>query len=82
MESEGEIPVSSPSHLEVSTPCTVKEQEYHFPLEGVPYMGSIPTSVHLELPRNYMTLAQLVSGMPTTSSLYHNPIWASDVMPT
>ena len=82
MESEGEIPISSLGHLEVSTPCTIKKQEYPFPPKGSPYMGSIPTSVHPELPCNYVTLAQLVLGMPTASSLYHNPIWAFGAMPT
>lgn len=34
------------------------------------------------LPHSYTTLAQLVSGTPSASSLYENPIWSSNSMPT
>lgn len=41
MESEGEIPISSPSQSEVSathTPQVGDEQAYEFPPKGFPYM--------------------------------------------
>lgn len=82
MELEGEFPVSSLGHSEVSTPHIVEEEEYQFPPEGFPYTGSIPISVYQKLPPNYVTLAQLVSGTLSASSLYHNSFWASGAMPT
>lgn len=82
METEGEFLVSSPGHSEVSTPHIVKEEEDQFPLKGFPYMGSIPISVYWNLPLNYVTLAQLVLGTSSASSLYHNPVWGSGAMPT
>ena len=74
MEPEGEFLVSSPGHSEFSTPHTIEEEEDQFHLEGFPYTGIITTSVNLELLHNYVTLAQLVSGTPISSSLYQNPI--------
>jgi len=82
MEPEGEFPVFSLGHSEVSTSHTIKEEEYQFPPEGFPYTGSIPISVYQDLPPNYMTLAQFVSGTPSASLLYHNHVWAFGTMPT
>jgi len=45
-------------------------------------MGSIRTSVHPELPWNYVDLAQLVLSIPSASSLYNNPIWLSSTITT
>lgn len=81
MESKGKIPVSSWGHSKVSTPHTVEEEEYTFPLEGFPYMGSIPINFYRDFSPNYVTSAQLVSGTPSTSSLYHNHVWAFCTMP-
>ena len=78
MELEGNAPVTSPEESKVSTPHTVEEEEYPFPPEGFPYTGSIPASV----PPNYVSLAQLVSGTPIATSIYHNLVWVSGVMPT
>ena len=82
MEPEGEIQVFSLGHSEVSTPHIVKEEEHQFPPEVFPYIGSIPISVYQDLQPNYVTLAQLISGTPSASSLYHNHVWASSTVPT
>lgn len=82
MEPEGNAPVTSPDESKVSTPHTVEEEEHPFPLECFPYIESIPISVYQEFPPNYVSLAQLVSGTPSASSLYHNPVWASGAMLT
>lgn len=81
MEPEGEFSVSFMGHSEVSTPCTIEEEEVQFPPEGFPFTGSIPISVYQNFPPNYVTLAQLVSGTPSASSLCHNPVWDSGDMP-
>lgn len=82
MEPEGKALVTSPAQCEVSTPHTVEEEEHQFPIERFPYTGNIPISVYRDFPTNYVTLGKLISGTPTPSSLYHNPVWASDAMPT
>lgn len=90
MESEGEIPVSSPIQLEVSgthTPQVGDEKPYEFPPEGFPYTGAISSSIYPEfsdplLSHGYTFLAQLVLGAPSALSLYQNPIWSSGTMPT
>ena len=66
MESEGEIPVSSPSHSEVSAthnPHVDDEKGYEFPLEVFPYTGRVLSLTYPEtsgpmLPHFYTTLAQ------------------------
>lgn len=50
-------------------------------------MGSVAPPPPVEnsgpiFPPGYTSLAQLVSGTPSVSSLYHNPIWSSGAMPT
>ena len=50
-------------------------------------MGSVAPPPPLEngeplFPVGYTSLAQLVSGTPSASSLYDNPIWSSGAMPT
>jgi len=52
-----------------------------------PYVGRVQSQPPPEnsgpmIPHGYMTLAQLVSGTPSASSLYQNPIWSSNAMPT
>jgi len=82
MQPEGDAPVTSPDESKVSTPHTVEEEGHPLPPEGFPYIGSIVISVHRELPPNYVSLAQMVSGTPSASSLYHNPVLESGAMPT
>lgn len=82
IEPKGEFLVSSLGHSNVSTPHTIEEEEYQFPPISFPYTGIIPISFYRDLPPNYVNLAQLVSGTPSVSSLYHNPVWASGSMPT
>jgi len=82
MEPEGDALVTSLDESEVSTPHTIEEEEHTFPLEGFPYIGSIPISVYQEFFPNYVSLAQMVLGTPSASSLYHNLVWASGTMPT
>ena len=65
MESEGEIPVSSLGHSNVSathTPHVNDEQEYEFPPEAFPNMGRVSSLSYPEtngpmLPHGYTTLA-------------------------
>jgi len=38
--------------------------------------------MHWKFPPNYVSLAKLVLGTPSASSLYHNHVWASHAMPT
>lgn len=69
------------------TPHVDDEQEYDFPPEGFPYTVGVPSLTFPEtsgpmFPHGYTTLAQLVSGTPSASSLYQNPIWYSNYMPT
>lgn len=90
MDLEGEIPTSPRGPLQVSTTHTphVNEYfEYEFPLEGFPFMGRVPSQMAPEnsglmVPHGYTTLAQLVLGNTSASSLYQNPIWSSNAMPT
>ena len=90
MDSKGEIPVSSPGHSKVSTthtPHIDDEQGYGFPPEGFPYTGRVSSLTYPEtsgpmLPHGYTTLAQLVLSTPSASSLYQNPTWSSNAMPT
>jgi len=64
MELEGEIPVSSLGHLEVSTthtPHMDDEQGYEFPPKGFPYTGKFSSLSYTEasgpmLPHGYTTL--------------------------
>jgi len=81
MEPKGDDLVTSPDDSEFSTPHAIEEEENPFPSEGFPYTGGIPVSVHREMQPNYVSLAQLVSGTPSASSLYHNLVWVSGAMP-
>ena len=90
MALEGEILTSPQGPPEVSiteTPSVDNESEYDFPLEDFPYVGRVPSQLHPKnsgpmLPHGYTTLDQLVSGTPSASSLYQNPIWSSNAIPT
>jgi len=89
IELEGEIPTSYPCHSEVSAthnPHVDDEKGYEFPIEGFPYIGRVssltfPETSRPMLPHGYTTLAQLISGTPSASSLYRNSIWYSNSMP-
>lgn len=78
MGPQGDAPVTSPDESEVSTPHNIEGEELPFPLKGFPYSRGILAS----FPPNYVSLAQLILGTPSASSLYHNPVWASSAMPT
>lgn len=78
MELKFDALVTSLEESEFSTPHTVEEKALHFPPEGFPNSGGI----HASLPPNYVSLAQLVLGTPSASSLYHNPVWVSSAMHT
>lgn len=90
MASKGEFPASSQGPIEVSAthnPGVDNDSEYFFFPEGYPYVGSVAPPPPREsrwplFPSNYTYLAQLVSGTPSVSSLYHNPIQSSGTMPT
>lgn len=90
MALEGEFLASSQGPQGVSTihtPGIDNDSEYDFSPEGYPYVGSVVPPPPLEsnqplFPAGYTSLAQLVLGTPSASSLYHNPIWSSSAMPT
>lgn len=90
MASEGEIPASPQGPPEVSsthTPSVDNDSKYDFPPKDFPYVGRVPSQPPPEnsgpmLPHGYTTLAQLVLGNPSDSSLYKNPIWSSNSMAT
>lgn len=86
----GKFPTSPQGPPKVSsthTPSVDNYLEYEFPPEVFPYVGSVAPPPPLQSseplsPASYTSLAQLVSGTPSVSSLYHNPIWSSSAMPT
>lgn len=90
MALEGEFPSSSQGPPKVSsthTPSVNNDFEYDFPPEGYPYVGSVappppPESSGPIFPPGYTSLAQMVSGTSSVSSLYQNSIWSSSTMPT
>lgn len=70
VEPKGNAPVTSPDEYEVSTPHTIEGEDFPFPHKGFPYSRGIPTIFS----PNYVSLAQLVLGTLSASSLYHNPV--------